>query len=107
MPGLRAAIVPVTPFQQNCTLLFDEDTRKGVVIDPGGDVDRIQAAIAELGLTVEGILLTHGHIDHAAGADELREALGVTITGRIATTSRCSTPCRRRPRCTASPARAT
>ncbi|TCT13161.1 glyoxylase-like metal-dependent hydrolase (beta-lactamase superfamily II) [Tepidamorphus gemmatus] len=78
---LRAAIVPVTPFQQNCTLLFDEASRRGVVVDPGGDLDRIDEAIAKLGLTIEGILLTHGHIDHAAGADELRERLGVTITG--------------------------
>ena len=78
---LRAAIVPVTPFQQNCTLLFDEISKRGVVVDPGGDLDRIEEAIAKLGLTIEGILLTHGHIDHAAGADELRERLGVTITG--------------------------
>ncbi len=79
--SLKAAIVPVTPFQQNCTLLFDEETKSGVVIDPGGDLDRIQDAIKQVGMTVEGILLTHGHIDHAAGADELREKLGVKITG--------------------------
>lgn len=79
--SIKAAIVPVTPFQQNCTLLFDETTKKGVVIDPGGDLDRIEDAIAKIGMTVEGILLTHGHIDHAAGADELREKLGVKISG--------------------------
>ncbi len=79
--ALKAAIVPVTPFQQNCTLLFDEATKKGVVVDPGGDLDRIEQAIKQLGIEVEGILLTHGHIDHAAGADELRERLGVKITG--------------------------
>ena len=78
---LKAAIVPVTPFQQNCTLLFNEATKKGVVIDPGGDLDRIQEAIDKLGLTIEGIWLTHGHIDHAAGAAELRETLKTTITG--------------------------
>jgi len=79
--ALKAAIVPVTPFQQNCTLLFDEATKRGVVIDPGGDLDRIEDAIKQIGMTVEGIWLTHGHIDHAAGADELREKLGVKITG--------------------------
>lgn len=79
--ALKAAIVPVTPFQQNCTLLFDETTKSGVVIDPGGDLNRIQEAIEQIGMKVEGILLTHGHIDHAAGADELRERLGVKITG--------------------------
>lgn len=79
--SLKAAIVPVTPFQQNCTLLFDEETKSGVVVDPGGDLDRITDAIKQIGMKVEGILLTHGHIDHAAGADELREKLGVKITG--------------------------
>lgn len=77
----RAAIIPVTPFQQNCTLLWCEDSGRGAVVDPGGDLDRIQAAIAELKVTVEKILLTHGHIDHAAGADELRRRLGVPVEG--------------------------
>jgi hydroxyacylglutathione hydrolase len=74
--GLKAAIVPVTPFQQNCTLLWDPETMKGAVVDPGGDLDRIEAAIAEIGMQPEKILLTHGHIDHAGGAAELRERLG-------------------------------
>ncbi len=82
MPGTpRAGIIPVTPFQQNCTLIWDDATKVGAVVDPGGDLDRIQAAIAEQGVTVEKILLTHGHVDHAAGADELRERLGVPIEG--------------------------
>ncbi|MCT8974839.1 MBL fold metallo-hydrolase [Microbaculum marinisediminis] len=81
MTTLRAAIIPVTPFQQNCTIVFDEETKHGVVIDPGGDLDQIGAAIEELGLTIDTILLTHGHIDHAAGADQLREGLGVEIVG--------------------------
>jgi hydroxyacylglutathione hydrolase len=75
MPGLRAAVVPVTPFQQNCTLLWDEDSKRGAVIDPGGEVDRILAAIREAGFSLEMILLTHGHIDHAGGAAELRDSL--------------------------------
>ena len=73
---LKAAIVPVTPFQQNCTLLWDETSKQGVVVDPGGDLDRIEAGIEKTGMTVEKILLTHGHIDHAAGAAELKEKLG-------------------------------
>ncbi|MBF9233308.1 MBL fold metallo-hydrolase [Microvirga alba] len=81
MSDLRAAIIPVTPFQQNCTLLWSEKTKKGVVIDPGGDLDRIRQAIAESGVTVEKILLTHGHIDHAAGAADLKEELGVPVEG--------------------------
>jgi len=71
----------VTPFQQNCTLIWDDATKVGAVVDPGGDLDRIEAAIREQGVTVEKILLTHGHVDHAAGADELRERLGVPIEG--------------------------
>ena len=80
--GLKVAIVPVTPFQQNCTLIWDTDTMAGAVVDPGGDLDLIEAAIAEVGMKPEKILLTHGHIDHAGGAAELRERLGgVPIEG--------------------------
>lgn len=79
--GLKAAIIPVTPFQQNCTLLWDAETKVGAVVDPGGDLDRVQGAIAEVGMTIEKILLTHGHIDHAGGAEDLRKALGVPIEG--------------------------
>ena len=73
---LAAAIIPVTPFQQNCALIWDQDTKRGVVIDPGGDVAQIEGAIAEAGITIDRILLTHGHMDHAGGAAELAEALG-------------------------------
>jgi hydroxyacylglutathione hydrolase len=79
---LKAAIVPVTPFQQNCTLLWDEQSKVGAVVDPGGDLHRIEAGIRQTGMTVEKILLTHGHIDHAAGAAELKGKLGeVPIEG--------------------------
>lgn len=81
MGQLQGVIVPVTSFQQNCTILYDGDTKHGVVVDPGGDVDRIQAAIAQNGLTIEAIWLTHGHIDHAGGAMDLKDALGVDIIG--------------------------
>jgi glyoxylase-like metal-dependent hydrolase (beta-lactamase superfamily II) len=81
MPGLKAAIVPVTPFQQNCALLWDEASKRGAVIDPGGDVERILGAIDQLGITPEKILLTHGHIDHAGGAAALKEALEAKAGG--------------------------
>lgn len=80
-PSLKAAVVPVTPFQQNCTLIWDESSGTGAVIDPGGDVGRIQEVIGEVGMTPEKIVLTHGHIDHAGGAAQLKEALGVAIEG--------------------------
>jgi glyoxylase-like metal-dependent hydrolase (beta-lactamase superfamily II) len=78
---LRAAIVPVTPFQQNCTLIWSETTQRGAVVDPGGDLDQIAAAVEATGIAIEKILLTHGHIDHAGGAAELKERLGVPIEG--------------------------
>jgi glyoxylase-like metal-dependent hydrolase (beta-lactamase superfamily II) len=81
MGRLQAGIVSVTPFQQNCTLLFDEETKNGVVVDPGGDVPAILEVISQNGLTIKEIWLTHGHIDHAGGADELREALGIPVIG--------------------------
>jgi hydroxyacylglutathione hydrolase len=81
MGRLQAGIVPVTPFQQNCTILFDADSKTGVVIDPGGDVASILEVIDKQGLSIREIWLTHGHIDHAGGADELREALGAPIVG--------------------------
>jgi hydroxyacylglutathione hydrolase len=81
MHKARAAIIPVTPFQQNCTLLWCEATKRAAVIDPGGDLNRIQKAISDARVTVEKILLTHGHIDHAGGAAELKEALAVQIEG--------------------------
>ncbi|MBA3447384.1 MAG: MBL fold metallo-hydrolase [Pseudaminobacter sp.] len=81
MGQLNAGIVPVTPFQQNCTILFDTDDKIGVVVDPGGDVDRILQALQDNAITVKAIWLTHGHIDHAGGAMELKDSLGVEIIG--------------------------
>ena len=81
MTKLQAFIIPVTPFQQNCSLVFDEARKVGAIVDPGGDVPAILEAIRESGITVEKILLTHGHIDHAGGAAELKEKLGVPIEG--------------------------
>ncbi|MGE0224401.1 MAG: MBL fold metallo-hydrolase [Acetobacteraceae bacterium] len=79
---LRGAIVPVTPFQQNCAILWDEASKRAIVIDPGGDVDNILSAIEQTGVTVERVLLTHGHLDHAGGATGLVAALraqGLTV----------------------------
>jgi len=81
MKKIGAAIVPVTPFRQNCTLLWCTRTLRAAVIDPGGDLDRVRAAITETKIKVEKIWLTHGHIDHAGGAAELKDDLGVTIEG--------------------------
>ncbi len=78
---MKFAIVPVTPFQQNCTLLWCERTGKGAVVDPGGDVPRILAAVEKHGLEVGKVLLTHGHIDHAGGTAELARRLGVPVEG--------------------------
>jgi glyoxylase-like metal-dependent hydrolase (beta-lactamase superfamily II) len=72
---LRGAVIPVTPFQQNCAILWDEASKQAVVVDPGGDVERILAAIDQAGVSVERILLTHGHLDHAGGAASLADAL--------------------------------
>lgn len=81
MGQLNAIIVPVTPFQQNCAILFDSEDKVGVVVDPGGDVENIVAALTENGITAQAIWITHGHIDHAGGAMALKDALGVDIVG--------------------------
>lgn len=78
---LGAAVVPVTPFQQNATLFWCRRTMKGAWVDPGGERDRLKAAAAAKGVTVEKILLTHGHIDHCGEAGLLAEELGVPIEG--------------------------
>jgi len=76
-----AIIIPVTPFEQNCTLIWCTATMKAVVIDPGGDVPKIQAAIKQADVAVDKIWLTHGHIDHVGGAADLRDTLKVEIVG--------------------------
>jgi glyoxylase-like metal-dependent hydrolase (beta-lactamase superfamily II) len=80
-PPLKAAIVPVTPLQQNCTLLWCTETNKGAFVDPGGDLPRLKAAAEQAGVEIEKILLTHGHIDHCGQAGMLAEDLGVPIEG--------------------------
>jgi len=78
---MKYKIIPVTPFQQNCTLLWCEETMKAAVIDPGGDLDQILAAAKQAGVTIEKILLTHAHIDHAGGTAELSRKLSLPIEG--------------------------
>jgi hydroxyacylglutathione hydrolase len=78
---MKVAILPVTAFQQNCSLLVCEETGKAAIVDPGGDIDRILAAIEKSGAGVEKILLTHAHIDHCGGTAELADHFGVPVEG--------------------------
>src|SRR5215475_12507883 len=81
MQPLKVTVVPVTPFQQNCAIVACTATNNAAIVDPGGDVENIRAAIDQLKVTPEKIWLTHGHIDHAGGAAELAEALSLPIEG--------------------------
>ena len=78
---MQTIIVPVTPFQQNCTVLWCPETMKGAAVDPGGEIDRILRAAESKGVTLEKILVTHGHIDHAGGVADLADQLGLPIEG--------------------------
>jgi hydroxyacylglutathione hydrolase len=78
---MKVEIIPVTPFQQNCSLLWDETSRIGAVVDPGGDLDRVMARIEANGVRLEKILVTHGHLDHAGGTADLAEALKLPVEG--------------------------
>ncbi len=78
---LQTSIVPVTEFQQNCSIVYDDQSQVAVVVDPGGEVEKITAAVAELGVGVEAIWLTHGHLDHAGGAEAAKKQFGVDIIG--------------------------
>jgi glyoxylase-like metal-dependent hydrolase (beta-lactamase superfamily II) len=78
---LSALIAPVTPLQQNCTVVWCTATMKAAVIDPGGEVDRLLRILADQGLQLEKIWVTHGHADHAGGVQALREATGVPVEG--------------------------
>lgn len=80
-PPIRAVVAPVTPLQQNCTIVWCARTRKAAIIDPGGEVPRLLRIIADQGLTLEKIWITHGHLDHAGGAAELQAASGAPIEG--------------------------
>jgi glyoxylase-like metal-dependent hydrolase (beta-lactamase superfamily II) len=81
MQPLKVTVVPVTPFQQNCSIVACTASNRAAIVDPGGDAAQIREAIDQLGVTPEKILLTHGHLDHAGGAAELAEALDLPIEG--------------------------
>lgn len=78
---IKCTIVPVTAYQQNCSVMVCEKTGKAAIFDPGGDIENIEAAIAQLGGSLEVIYLTHGHMDHCAAADVMRKKYGVKIIG--------------------------
>ncbi|MCT7946190.1 MBL fold metallo-hydrolase [Shewanella baltica] len=78
---MKYQIIPVTPFQQNCSLIWCEKTKLAAVVDPGGNIDRIQNEVTKLGLVLDKIILTHGHIDHVGGAKALAQATNVPIIG--------------------------
>ncbi|MET0606755.1 MAG: MBL fold metallo-hydrolase [Beijerinckiaceae bacterium] len=80
-PALQVSIVPVTPFQQNASILVCTATNQAAIVDPGGDLPQLEAALKQIGATPQKIILTHGHIDHAGGAAELSEKLGLPIEG--------------------------
>ena len=78
---LKAAVVPVTPFAQNCSVLWCDETMKGAVVDPGGDLDRVFDVVAKQGVALEKILVTHGHLDHAGAVADLRDRLKLPVEG--------------------------
>ena len=79
--ALNYQIIPVTPFEQNCSLLWCDETLRAAVVDPGGDIARLLSVVKSKGLTLEKILVTHGHIDHAGAVGELAERLSLPIEG--------------------------
>lgn len=78
---IQVSIVPVTPYQQNCSIIKCQQSGKAAIFDPGGDIDRILEAVKQMDATVEKIILTHGHMDHCAASDVLRQQLTVPIEG--------------------------
>lgn len=81
MAQLDLRLLPVTPFAQNCSLLWDKDTMKGVFVDPGGEAERLMQDAKDLGVEIVEIWLTHGHLDHAGGAEDIRKELGIPVIG--------------------------
>ena len=80
-PPMRVAILPVTPLQQNCSLIWCTATKKAALVDPGGDLDMLKAAMEKAAVTLEKVLVTHGHLDHCGMAGELAKEKGVPIEG--------------------------
>jgi glyoxylase-like metal-dependent hydrolase (beta-lactamase superfamily II) len=80
-PTVKFTIIPVTPYQQNCSLIWCDATGKAALVDPGGDVERLLREVEHHGVALEKILLTHGHLDHVGGALELSRTLNLPILG--------------------------
>lgn len=78
---MKLAVVPVTAFQQNCSIFWDEESRVGAVVDPGGDLERLMQVVGENDIRLEKILITHGHLDHAGGTADLAQELGIPVEG--------------------------
>ena len=78
---IECSVVPVTPYQQNCSIMKCSATGRAAIVDPGGEAERIMGVAEKMGAQVEKILLTHAHVDHCAAADVLRQRLGVPIEG--------------------------
>ncbi|MEL0657670.1 MBL fold metallo-hydrolase [Psychromonas arctica] len=78
---MKIVVIPVTPYQQNCSLVICEATKKAAIVDPGGEVERILNAVKNHNVTVDKIILTHGHLDHVGGTEALAETLNIPIIG--------------------------
>jgi glyoxylase-like metal-dependent hydrolase (beta-lactamase superfamily II) len=78
---MRVAIIPVTPLQQNCSLVWCTKTMRGALVDPGGDLDKLKLAVERAGVTLEKLLVTHGHLDHCGQTGILAKELGLPIEG--------------------------
>lgn len=78
---MKIIVIPVTPFEQNCSLIICEETNTAAIVDPGGDPDRILKIVEEQGVKVDKIILTHGHLDHVGGTEAIASALNIPIVG--------------------------
>jgi glyoxylase-like metal-dependent hydrolase (beta-lactamase superfamily II) len=79
--SIQCTIVPVTPYQQNCSVIKCQASGRGAIVDPGGDVERVLEAAGNMGADIEKIILTHAHMDHCAAADVIRKQLDIPIEG--------------------------
>ena len=79
--SIQLRVIPVTPLQQNCSMLWDSETMEGVFVDPGGDWEKLKEIAEETGVTIKEMWLTHGHLDHAGGAEDLRATLKIPVIG--------------------------
>jgi hydroxyacylglutathione hydrolase len=78
---MKIIVIPVTPFQQNCSLVICEQTKKAAIVDPGGDANHILQIVDQHGVTVEKVILTHGHLDHVGGTQTIAKRLNIPVIG--------------------------